>query len=368
MPFDSTLRKVALALTRIPSATYHEHLIRAEVIRLLRGLPHLQLRLDRFGNLIAHYRHRPRTGHSLALVAHLDHPGFVIPDEAHRIARTAQFLGGVANDYFKKQRVLFYSGKSTKSLGNARIARLEINDNEKIVHFDRDPPPQAQFGMWDLPANRFTRTRFQGRACDDLVGVSTILSLLIHLTKTNARAEVYGLITRAEEVGFHGALANLKDKKTALPKIPVFSIETSNVRGFAQMDAGPILRVGDRLSIFTPQVTQWLHDSFEALKKSDKTVTYQRLLMSGGTCEATVFQQSAYPTGALCLALENYHNMGADGKIRSEAVSLNDWQQLYRFLHYLATDAPAYVPHSGKPQLSPRLRDLQNAAVKRLLF
>jgi endoglucanase len=61
--------------------------------------------------------------------------------------------------------------------------------------------------------------------------------------------------------------------------------------------------------------------------------------MGGGTCEASVFLRAGFPTGALCVALNNYHNMGPGASIRSESISLRDWQGLYDFLFFLATEA-----------------------------
>jgi len=61
--------------------------------------------------------------------------------------------------------------------------------------------------------------------------------------------------------------------------------------------------------------------------------------MGGGTCEASVFQRAGLPTGALCIALNNYHNMGPGTSIRAESIALRDWQGLYDYLFFLATQA-----------------------------
>lgn len=340
--------------------------MRGEAIRLLLGLPNIHLRIDLYGNLIAHYCHKPRPGHGLILVAHLDHPGFVIPDEITSRQRYAHFLGGVNKTYFHHQRVQFYRSESPEPLGSACLSRIDWSGSDKKIFFDSPIPDQATFGMWDLPVGKFTRDQFVGRHCDDLAGAATIVALLADLSRSRARADVYGLLTRAEEMGFHGALASLKTKPY-LPRLPILSLETSNTRGYANFGGGPILRVGDRTSIFTPSVSQWLQTTFLALKEQSPELTWQRLLMSGGTCEATVYQQAGYPTGALCLALQNYHNMGAKpGKIAAESVSLNDWKNLYYFLQYLATRSRPYEESDGKPELSPRLKELQAEALRLL--
>lgn len=365
MGLDERLKAVAVALAHIPTAPYHERQIRAEAIRQLEGLPHLKLRQDRYGNLIAHYRNRPQRGQALALVAHLDHPGFSIPDATFRKKRCAEFLGGVAQDYFRSQRVFFFHRKSPEPLGSCTLQRIDWSQPQKKVYFDQAFPKSAEFGMWDLPVARFTGDRFINRNCDDLVGAATIIALLADLASSGAQGEVYGLLTRAEEVGFHGALASLK-ASPALPRIPILSLETSNARGFAKIGEGPILRVGDRTSIFTPSVTAWMQTALEEIKKKQTDAVYQRLLMGGGTCEATVFQQAGYPAGALCVALKNYHNMGLRNQIAAEAVSLADWQGLYALLRYLATEAPPYRAPSARPQLVGRLAAMQKEALPKL--
>ena len=61
--------------------------------------------------------------------------------------------------------------------------------------------------------------------------------------------------------------------------------------------------------------------------------------MGGGACEATVFHRAGFPTGALCVAMQDYHNMGPGDGLRCESISLRDWQGLYDFLYFLATEA-----------------------------
>lgn len=359
------LKSVAESLARIPTAPYHEHQVRAEAIRLLGKLPNVKLRIDAYGNLIAHYCNRPKRGSALALVAHLDHPGFSIPNAAFRKARCAEFLGGVAQDYFRPQNVLFFNRKKIEPLGSCKLVRVDWSAPQKKAVFDKPFPKGAEFGMWDLPVARFSPDHFINRNCDDLVGAATIIALIQELAQSGARAEVYGLLTRAEEVGFHGALASLK-ASPALPKIPTLSLETSNARGFAEIGAGPILRVGDRTTIFTPSISAWLQQAFEAIKKAKPETRYQRLLMGGGTCEATVFQHAGYPTGALCVALDNYHNMGLENKLAAESVSLTDWQGLYELLRHVATEMTPYRSPSPRLKLQGKLATMQLEALPKL--
>jgi putative aminopeptidase FrvX len=231
-------------------------------------------------------------------------------------------------------------------------------------------PTGADFAVWDLPGPTCSKRTpadqeqwdkllkktkaplarpgdalFIAPACDDLIEVSTMIALLRHLAKSRAKACVHFLFTRCEETGFYGALAAL-ESKMPLPKVTTISLEISNSVGFATVGGGPILRVGDRVSVFDSTITQWLSDSFQARPSAAGAsagaggdLPFTRKLMAGGACEGSVFHLAGIPTGALCLPMFNYHNMGADNQIQSEMVSLMDWQSLYTGLLYLATEA-----------------------------
>jgi putative aminopeptidase FrvX len=127
------------------------------------------------------------------------------------------------------------------------------------------------------------------------------------------------LFTRAEEVGFVGAIHLAKSK--VLPQdLTIISLETSSERGGSvTMGQGVIIRAGDRTSVFDSATTLMLVNHAKA-----EELPHQRALMQGGTCEATAYALYGYRTGGLCVALGNYHNCGPDDLIGSEYVSLAD--------------------------------------------
>jgi M42 glutamyl aminopeptidase len=266
----------------------------------------------------------------------MDHPAFVI--RRGEGAEQVLFAGGVGDGYFAGKKIVFHNELTRRPLGRARIEEVKIADEERIMKLDRPVPPEATFAIWDLPAARCTKKLFISPACDDLAQVSTTLALVRRLSLAGAKADVHALFTRAEEIGFAGALAALKTKEKLAP-IPTLSLETSQARGFARPEGGPVLRVGDRLSVFDSRITHWLETAFRDLQAAKPGTVYQRLLMGGGTCEASVFLRAGFPTGALCVALNNYHNMGPAAAIRSESILLRDWQGLYDFLFFLATES-----------------------------
>ena len=277
---DSLLDVVRSILAQ-PTAPFHEDAVRGEILQLLTQCSHVTTKLDQFGNVIALYQRgerRPR----FALAAHMDHPGYV-GDE---------FLGGVPESYREKK------------------------------------PPTRDFGafaMWDLPACELKDGRIYSRACDDLIGCSAIVATFQELECSSSDASVYGLFTRAEEVGFAGAIHLAKSGN--LPSdVTVLSLECSSEKGGAcKMGDGAILRVGDRTSIFDSDAMGSLA---ELAKRAE--IPVQRCLMSGGTCEATAYQLYGYRCGALCVALGNYHHCGPDERIEPEFVSIEDVLALVR--------------------------------------
>jgi endoglucanase len=86
--------------------------------------------------------------------------------------------------------------------------------------------------------------------------------------------------------------------------------------------------------------------------------------MGGGACEATVFQRAGFRTGALCVAMNQYHNMGPGDAIRCESIALRDWQGLYEFLHFLVTEAKPVAVTDGV--VAARLAGLEGKALAML--
>jgi endoglucanase len=353
---DERLYQAGMGLARCPTAAGHEHFVRDYLQAALRDLPHVRTRLDEFGNLIARYHHKARGRDPVRLVAHMDHPAFAVA------GRELHFRGGVEERYFLGEKVVFH-GATERNLGEAVIVGTQFTAEAKRARLAEPIPAGATFATWDLPAPDCTKRLLVSPACDDLAQVATILALLQRLAAEGAPASVEALFTRAEEVGFYGTLAALKSKRRLEP-MATLSLETSSARGFARLDDGPIVRVGDRLTIFDSRITHWLETAFRDLKTRAPRTAWQRLLMGGGACEATVFHRAGFPTGALCVAMNAYHNMGPGDALRRESISLRDWQGLFDFLHFLVTEAQPVAAADGA--VTERLAGLEKKALKLL--
>jgi endoglucanase len=281
---EKEMLAVVEALAKQPTAPFHEDAVRTEIEAQLRRCPHVKFARDGFGNVIAHYR-RGRGKLEWAFAAHMDHPGWVRGKDGEMT-----FLGSVPERY----RI----NPKTKSFGD--------------------------FAMWDLPAFEIRTGQIHSRACDDLLGCAEIICLFNELEKRRAGVHCVGLFTRAEEVGFVGAI-KLAQSKPLPPNVTILSLETSTPRGTAEIGKGPIVRVGDRVSSFDGPATAKL---LAAARREG--IAVQRCLLDGGTCEATAYQLYGYTCAAASLALGNYHNCTPDGKVAAEYVSVDDFTGMVR--------------------------------------
>jgi endoglucanase len=351
-------------LLALPTSPFHERYPLAYVRDFCRQHKSLALAEDPFGNLLAHYRPpRRRNKRPVVLEAHLDHPGFESLKMIGEKRLRAAWRGGVLPEFFVDSGVRFWLDDESRWVrGTVRKIRTHRPDPDRpprVLTADIDvarPVPPARIGMWDLPDPRVRGGRIYARLTDDLAGVAAILCAMRAVLAKRPPVEFYAMFPRAEEVGFAGTLAACE--AGLLPKgAVVINVENSSVLPGVTMGAGPIIRVGDRLSLFSPPMTAYLAELAETRRKSDKSFRYQRKLMDGGACEATAFCDFGYETGAVCLPLGNYHNMDkAAGKIGPEYISLDDFANLVKLLTAVLLQDPPYAP--PKPGPRKQLRDL----------
>jgi len=146
----------------------------------------------------------------------------------------------------------------------------------------------------------------------------------------------------------------------------VIAIECSALQPYAPQGKGAVIRVGDRTSTFHSGLTYFITRLAEDLAKADKTFAYQRALMPGGTCEATVYDVYGFTAASICVALGNYHNMDREKKrIGPEYVDVNDWNSMVSLFVQLAKKSHEF--ESGMPLLKKRLEKRFNALRRHLV-
>lgn len=212
--------------------------------------------------------------------------------------------------------------------------------------------PAGTPGGWDLPPPRMIGRRLFAPACDDLAGVAAILCAMDRIRRSHANVDVTALLTRAEEVGFIGAMAAARQGR--IPRSAwVVSVETSRAQPAAPLGSGAVIRVGDRARIFNASATAFLQSVAARLHARDSRLRYASALMPGGVCEATAFDLAGLQAAALCVPLGNYHNQTEERSIGPEFIDLRDWASLVA----LIAETPV---HPGSP------RALERALVRRL--
>ncbi len=334
-----SVRDLTRDLFNCPTAPFREiwvlNHIKSELERL--KVPYF---CDRFGNVVAGVssqkllKARPR----LALMAHTDHPGFHLIKKMGTLWK-ARWHGGGPGHSMRGALVAIHHPSYPGAYLRGVIKRSQGLGSDKrgcdwIWIQPQKPHTLAQqkifenlgpdcFGAFDFPGFKQRGNRIFTRAADDLAGCATILSTFESLPKKE-RGHLVGIFTRAEEVGFRGALALLYHNVIP-PNVLTISLEASRTLPGARLGKGPVIRLGDRRTLFDSEIISLIDDASRRLKKQDRHFSTQRRIMDGGTCEATPFNLYGRRCAGLAVPLGNYHNQGV-GKPGPEYIDLRDLQ------------------------------------------
>lgn len=345
-PAETPLASIVRAIVGIPTVSFREQGVMAAVRAFAeaRGLTYTE---DAFGNGYVTYRkgRAVRGARPLVLGAHTDHPGFVVESVRGKRLELV-FRGGVDARYGKGERVRVY-GEDGNSRGVARITRILASDAPNrwarritgaAATLEEGAALADDLALWDVAECRIRGRIVEARQCDDLIGAVAVLATIDRLVARGIDGHVIGSFTRAEESGLLGAAAAAGG--SALPEgALVVAVECSSMAGGrAKQGDGPIIRVGDYGHIFSPDMTLWMFRLAMEMQHASPKFKFQRKLMDGGTTEATAYDFMGYETGAACVALGNYHNMGDDNRIAAETVNLDDIDGLAELFVRMAQD------------------------------
>ena len=361
------LRQLVREVVSIPTAPYLEGGVRAYLRAFAeeRGLDHEE---DRFGNVhLAYRRGRPRR--PFVLGAHMDHPAFVVAGVRGR-RLDLEFRGGISAEYGKAEPLALYREGAREPHARASVTSVRRDERGRLaggaatLEAGADAVADGDLALWDVPACRFRGEIVQARACDDLAGCAAVLATLDRVASDRRSGHLVGLFTRAEEVGLLGASVVARER--LLPEDAlIVAVETSSMAaGRAEQGAGPIVRIGDAVHVFSPRMSQWMTSLAGELAGEQPGFRFQRRLMDGGVTEATSYDLYGYETGAACIALGNYHNAGPGGRVRAETVHLGDLEGLVRLFVRMHATVPRYERYL--PALLRRYERLGRAAKSRL--
>ncbi|MBI2027798.1 MAG: hypothetical protein HYS98_08390 [Deltaproteobacteria bacterium] len=337
MSLKRTIEEVGTKLFSCPTAPYKEFFVQefAETFCNQHNIPNVR---DQWGNIWVGTDSMPTKAKNskLVFVAHMDHPGFHI----RRIIKSglweAQWFGGGPTKKIKNAKVMMceptgskisakiksFTLNATKTRVEKLVVQLDSKDNLSVT-------PTNFFGYYDFPGFIRRKTKIYTKAADDIGGVLMVLLLAQRLKSKSKkiREPFLGLLTRAEEVGFQGALGSVFSYR--FPKhLNFISVETSNYRAGAHMGAGPIIRLGDRMTSFDPGLLFYMRKVALWHSKNYPKFKYQTKLMDGGTCEASAFNLFNLKAAGLAVPLGNYHNEKDNGAPGPEFIDINDVENL----------------------------------------
>lgn len=314
-------------LTRLPTASGQEDAVVAWVRRWVDRRDDVAVKADSGGNLIITQKGRKPAPPVLA-VAHMDHPAFVVTSKDGHF----EFRGGVDPAYFVSARIEVVSRPDGP---RGDVLSYDPKTQTGEARFAGEVCP-GDIAMWRFRSQRQKKGFHRAPACDDLAGAAAALAALDRARADRSLRHFGVLLTRAEEVGLVGAIHAAKNQ-TVPESARLLSIETSRALPNAPIGDGPIIRVGDRATIFDPDLTNRITN---AARKQG--LRHQRKLMDGGGCEATAFGVYGYQATGLCLALGNWHNRGNLEEVEAgddsaavpmlEEISLDDFHGLIDLL------------------------------------
>ncbi|HYE02992.1 MAG TPA: hypothetical protein VD963_07130 [Phycisphaerales bacterium] len=381
-----------LELTQLPTAAGREWRVTAWIDRWASQRPDVRIDRDGAGNLVLtseRIASRARDGGSpIFITAHLDHPGFVVERVLGGGLCEVSFRGGVQPAFFEGAPITLYPDAAPGPAGGvpARITGPASGPHTAFsFHTIQVEPAGAadligpgDVGTWRLEPSGLVDGIVHAPGCDDLAGVAAALAAWDMLRGDGAASgpasapveETRLLFTRAEEIGFVGAIAACR-ARTMPPEARVIALENSRAFPESPIGAGPIVRVGDRISIFSPWLTaacaKRAEEVFGRPAQPHAAQTgpsagrpWQRKLMPGGACEASVFCSFGYAATCLCLPLGNYHNMPhlaehlagtydaarlGPARAEREFIALADFAGLVDLLVGIGTELPAEDPN-----------------------
>lgn len=312
-------------LTEVYTAPFAEQAVSSRLHNWLDTLK-LTYEMDAYGNTWVRVR-RGQPRRHIVFAAHLDHPAFGVAEVKGSTIQCIP-LGNLPAIGVNGTKIIFprtgAHGRVVKSSVDTINGRKKtIAATIKLSGKTTELPRQGDAAVFDFPGVKPAGNRLKLRAADDLMGCVAIVAALDELARNDKPVDAIGIFTRAEEVGFFGAIGVAMDKR--LPHgTYVVSVECSKAYGEIELGKGPVVRLGDRSGPFDPRVCALVSGAARACK--DKTFVYQSALMAGGTCEATAFLAFGYPAGGIALPLGAYHNQGPKG-VAPEEIDIRDLER-----------------------------------------
>ncbi len=334
-------------ITAIPTAAGKEDRVEAWIRDWVKARSNLTLRRDRHRNLLIMQKGSKGGKRPIFITAHMDHPAFVLRRKLGDRELELEFRGGVFDPYFVGTKINVYDNNVVAHRATITQLKPKAKPFKRVIARLAKKIDSIQIGdiaRWAFPEHKklpkIVKGKFLAHCCDDLAALAAGLGALDILRRKKNAKHVGLLLTRAEEVGFIGCIAACQSESVSR-KARLICLENSRSFADSPVGGGPIVRVGDRMSVFSPTLTNDISRIMLDYAKRHPDFKWQRKLMSGGACEATAFSEYGYEATCICFPLENYHNMAdIDGvqagkrpaKIAPEIISVDDYHGMIELL------------------------------------
>ncbi len=350
-------------LSKSPSVAFYEVLVAKSIKNILNDSKIVFIE-DEFGNIIVELKGSNPEIPPIAFVAHMDHPGFEIESISGEKVMAAP-LGGVPNSAISKGAQCFVLNESHERVSCV----LTPTEDPSLRLVNVSGADNLEVGLpvfFDLEDFSVDEEFIYMRALDDLAGCAAIITALENVINSPLENSVYGVFTRAEEVGLIGA--RLLAQSNLLPlNTFVVSVETSSVIPGVTQNKGPVIRTGDASYTFDAQAEQILLMSRDLISKEDSSFKSQRHLMDAGSCEASAFMAYGYKATGIAFPLNNWHNASTEIKdpnsnITSESIGISDFINGTKLIEVAMDYGPFWEPNV----VSDRYKKIDPMFIKRL--
>ncbi|MHA1616855.1 MAG: M42 family metallopeptidase [Candidatus Njordarchaeales archaeon] len=286
------------------------------------------IRVDALGNLIA-YKKGSENYPVVMLDAHMDEVGFLITHIDKRGFLRFQPLGGFDERVLYAQQVVIRTKNGDKILGfiGAKAPHLlKPEERSKVLGIDElfidigaTSEEEARemgieigsVGTFATKFTRLSRNRVMGKAFDDRVGLTVMITAMKMLKDTNYN--IIGVASVQEEVGLRGARTAawqatpdlaLALEGTAAADIP----GTPEHKESTAMGKGPAITIADRSIIAHPKIVKLLVNAAE-----ENNIPYQfKRVIAGGTDAGVIhLTKGGVPAGVVSVPCRYIHGPAA---------------------------------------------------------
>ena len=351
------------------TAPFHEHRVARAALTLLASWSGLGVRheMDRHGNIFGYWWNAPHDGpgrRGMAMMAHMDHPGFQVVRWSGERRIELEVLGGVPLKLINRDPILVLTpegplrGQMDQPIPPTRY------DGTAGALLDEDPGRDVTGcpAIFDLPMFYLAGGLVHGLAMDDLAGCAMGLAALEQIAREKLPVDAYVVLHRAEEVGMLGACVSAQECRVPNDTVMI-CLEASRTLPGAAVHGGSVIRTGDKTFMFHPDPESLLVAAAKNLRQRGAPVQQTRL--TGGMCEAALYQAFGYEATAMAVPLLNYHNAGGE-RVAPEAVSAHDLANGTELLVEAARQLPCFSVKS-RMQLRAERRMLLEQSRARLL-